>query len=191
MKLPWLIFGLLLVMCGSVTVLLLTPEPTIVLPGQSDVIVAGHGIPHPSIATMQQGGDGEQRYAPIRAATWVFAVCMVVFFTALLALASRRQQTNRLQATLLWTGCLVHLFSMVGMLRSYEAYLFDAAPSLYAGFPAPTAWMLYVLWPAPLWFVVLYVIGFDRWTFRPEDELAFQELMRRSGVPSSPAKDQD
>jgi hypothetical protein len=65
------------------------------------------------------------------------------------------------------------------MLVSYESYIGDTAVPLYGGFPAPTAWMLYALWPAPLLFVVFYVAAFNRWTFRPEDERAFEEILQR------------
>jgi hypothetical protein len=74
------------------------------------------------------------------------------------------------------------MFAMVGMLVSYEAYIDDTAVRLYGGFPAPTAWMLYALWPAPLLFVVFYVAAFDRWTFRPEDERAFKEILQRRAI---------
>jgi hypothetical protein len=80
MKLPWIIFGLLLTMCGAMGSLFVTPEPTIVINEGEDPAPAGHGIPHPQIGTMLVGGDSLARYAPIRLATWIFAVSMVCFF---------------------------------------------------------------------------------------------------------------
>ncbi|MDG2219868.1 MAG: hypothetical protein P8L85_00700 [Rubripirellula sp.] len=179
MKLSWIIFALLLLMCGSLGSLLLTPEPTVVIIEGEAPVAAGHGMPHPQIGTMLVGGDSEQRYAPIRPATWIFAVCMICFFTALLALGSLKAGRFSKLNWFLLVGLCVQLFAMVGMLLSYESFIGDAAPRLYAGFPAPTAWMLYALWPAPLLFVVFYVVAFDRWTFRPEDESAFKEILQR------------
>ena len=183
MKLDWIIFGLLLVMCGSLGSLLLTPEPTVVMAAGEPPIAAGHGIPHARIGTMLAGGDGLQRYAPIRTASWIFAVCMICFFTALLALASLKAGRSSPINWFLMIGCAGQMLGMVGMILSYESFLGDATPALHGAFPAPTAWMLYVLWPAPLLFVAFYVVVFDRWTFRPEDEKAFQVLLqRRAGM---------
>lgn len=179
MKLPWIIFGLLLMMCGAMVSLFVTPEPTIVIHEGEDPVPSGHGIPHPQIGTMLVGGDSLARYAPIRPATWIFALSMVCFFTSLLALASLKEGRFSKLNWLLFAGLSVQMFAMVGMLVSYESYIGDATVRLYGGFPTPTAWMLYALWPAPLLFVVFYVAAFDRWTFRPEDEKAFKEILQR------------
>ncbi len=179
MKLPWIIFGLLLTMCGAMGSLFVTPEPTIVINEGEDPAPAGHGIPHPQIGTMLVGGDSLARYAPIRLATWIFAVSMVCFFTSLLALASLKGGRFSKLNWILFVGLSIQMFAMAGMLVSYESYIGDTAAPLYGGFPAPTAWMLYALWPAPLLFVVFYVAAFNRWTFRPEDERAFEEILQR------------
>lgn len=179
MKLAWIIFALLLTMCGAVGVVLLTPEPTVVLEPGGEPVIASHGVAHPTVSTMLHGGDGVMRYQPIRIATWVFALGMITFFTSLLMFACRKRERVGRIAWLLLVVFSLHLASMIGMLVSYEAYLHDPDPALYAAFPAPTAWMMYVLWPMPLLFVLLFVVGFDRWIYRPEDEQAIAELMRR------------
>ncbi|MEM8667858.1 MAG: hypothetical protein AAGG48_10105 [Planctomycetota bacterium] len=171
MKLPWFIFALLLAMCGAVGGVLLTKEPS------QGPINAGHGLPHPTIKSMQIGGDSAVRYAPIRISVWVFAVGMVFFFTALLRLASQKGETvNRLRWPLA-IGCVAYLTTVIGMLISYEHYITDPDPRLRWGFPIPSAWMLFAVWPTPLLFVILYVATFSRWTFRPEDERAFERIL--------------
>lgn len=179
MKLPWIIFGLLLMMCGAMGSLFMTPEPTIVINVGDNPVPSGHGIPHPQIGSMLVGGESLARYAPIRTATWIFAVSMVCFFSSLLALASLKGTRSSKLNWILFAGLSVQMLAMVGMLVSYESYIDVPDLRLYGGFPAPTAWMLYAFWPAPLLFVVYYVAAFDRWTFRPEDEQAFKEILER------------
>jgi len=180
MKLPLFLFALLVTMCCAVGTILFTPEPVAISPADGSEVKASHGIPHPSISTMLQGGDGSARYSPVRIATWVFAVCMISIFCSLLVLSSRKEARYGWMSRLLWIGGALHLACMIGLMLCYESYLSDPDPRLHAAFPAPTAWMLYVLWPVPLFYVFLYVLTFDRWTFRPEDEQAFAALVELS-----------
>ena len=50
------------------------------------------------------------------------------------------------------------------MVWSYARFVeAPAAAGLVFSFPTPTALMLYLLWPAPVVFLVLYVRAFDDW----------------------------
>jgi hypothetical protein len=37
--------------------------------------------------------------------------------------------------------------------------------------------MLFVLWPIPMLFVVLYVVGFERWIWSPADREEFDRIV--------------
>ena len=45
------------------------------------------------------------------------------------------------------------------------------------GFPAPTAMMLYGCWGTATLYTVIYILGFSKFIFTPEDEKKFEELV--------------
>jgi hypothetical protein len=47
----------------------------------------------------------------------------------------------------------------------------------FLALPLPTAWMIYGLWAAPVFFIVLYATAFDRWTYTDADRARFAELL--------------
>ncbi len=79
----------------------------------------------------------------------------------------------------LWLGVcgllLGALFTL--MVWTYRGYLTDAAPALFFGLPAPTAWFLYGLWPAEFLVVLLYVLLFRRSIVTPADMQRFREIV--------------
>lgn len=169
LKLSWLLFAVLLVLCGAVTTVLFTPEPE-----------NSRGLAHPDFSTMQIGGDSVARYEPIRIASWVFALACVCLFSTLLMLANRHDAGTRFSIRwMLGLGCVVHLVAMTGALVCYESYIVADNPNLQLGFPTPSTWMLFAVWPAPLVFVFVYVLGFNRWIFRDVDEQAFRKILSR------------
>jgi hypothetical protein len=68
---------------------------------------------------------------------------------------------------------------------SYVAYEQAESPLLWGGFPAPTAWMLYVLWLFPLVLVAMFMLRFDQWFLDPKDLERFQELVAEQETNSS------
>ncbi|MHC4994282.1 MAG: hypothetical protein ACYTGQ_04425 [Planctomycetota bacterium] len=63
----------------------------------------------------------------------------------------------------------------IGMMRAWTGYLAGDAATL-GSFPAAAGWVVYGVWLAPVVFIGLYVIGFHRWVYTPEDERRFQGL---------------
>ena len=49
----------------------------------------------------------------------------------------------------------------------------------FLGFPAPTAWMLFALWPLPVLIAALYTLGFDRWVATPQDLAELEDRLAR------------
>ena len=64
---------------------------------------------------------------------------------------------------------VVYLAIWSALVLAYHGQSIADGTALFLGFPAPTAWMLFALWPCPLIFTVYYVVGFDRWIATPED----------------------
>ena len=79
---------------------------------------------------------------------------------------------------------LVYLAIWTALVLAYRSQLNVEDPALFLGFPAPTAWMLFALWPCPLLFTAYYVVGFDRWIATPEDLAELERTLARLRVES-------
>ena len=152
-----------------------------------------HGLPHPDVTGMLRGGSGVDRHGPLLLIGWAIGVAEILFFGALMALGARRgpslggpaagQPGSRTGLRGLGAPMSIGLVVALGvwtlLMVSYAGYLDDPEPALYLALPAPTATMLYLLWGVPLIFAALYVIGFRRWVYSPEDEAAFTALVEK------------
>lgn len=164
MKLPWILFGLLVAMCLVVTVTLTVPE-----------VADGHGAPHRTFArSMQHGGPGLERHERVMELGWMFGMLQIVFFVCCLALGTRSAGGHR---RALLAGGVIYGMAFTLMMISYRQYAESGSAGLFLGFPAPTAWMFFALWPAPVFFLVLYVVRFDRWILTSKDMDRFREIV--------------
>ncbi len=172
MKLPWILFALLLAMC-CVLGYVLTIEET----------GAGHGVTHPRFSTMEVGGSGLERHAPILWWGWALGLLEICLFIGLLALGMRHRQVLGKRKWPLLLGGLLYGTVFTLLILSYQSYANSPFHPLFLSMPAPTAWMLYGLFGIPLYFHVLYVVSFDRWVLTPEDLERFHRLVaeRRNG----------
>jgi len=165
MKLPLLLFALLLGMCVVIGITLLSEPPE-----------NNHGFAHPKFAdSMLQGGDGRQRHESIRWMGLVYGALQIVFFVSCLVLGVRERSRCRLAFVLCGA---VYLATFCLMVVADHFYVGSQDPQLFLGFPLPTAIMLYGVSGAPLLFLLMYVIQFDRWILKPEELRRFEELVR-------------
>jgi hypothetical protein len=118
---------------------------------------------------------------------WALGLLEIGLFVALLGLGARGRGGLRGLGWPLVVGGFAYAVVWSALVVSYAGYA-AGSDALVLGFPAPTAWMLFGLWPVPLLFVVLYVAGFDRWV-ATRDDLA--ELERRLAEARSRAADGD
>lgn len=169
MKLAWILFGLLLALCAVVVYVILLPAP----PGAA-------GTVHPVYETMQRGSAGTSAEGPVLAAGWIFGLLQIGFFVALLALGARRHERLGAIRTALLVGLGLFGAAFSAMVLAYEGYVDGAAGAeLVLSFPRPSAWMLYALWPIPLYFLVLYVARFERWILPDRELETFQRIVAR------------
>ena len=165
MKLPLTLFGLLLAMCLTIAVVLMTNEPD-----------NSHGFVHSTFeASMQQGGSGIERHAQIRWLGLAYGTLQIVFFVSCLLLGVRHPE-NRRWAFLL--AGIIYLSTFCLMVIADYFYVGDENPTFVLGFPLPTAIMLYGLWGAPLIFMLYYTVNFDRWILDPSERERFQQLLQ-------------
>ena len=171
-----LLFVLVLALGGLLVVALLSPEPT-----------GSQGLPHPELGSMLSGGSGAERHGPILWLGWAFGAVQIAFFGALLALAVDRRGTSHGAGRLLAWGTTVYLLAWTALVWVYGGGMGDPEPSLWLGLPPSTALMIFVLWPAPLSFVGLFVFGFRRWVLTDEDRETFAQLVEQRRLDSERA----
>ena len=168
MKLPWVLFGLLLAMCLVVLTLFVIEE-----------VPAGRtaGYAHDQFPAMDQ-----LRHAPIIWLAWAFATLQTAFLVLCLALGLSSTRRRQLAKPLALGGLL--LAGVVSMMfLSYRQFMLEDMHDLVLAFPATTAWYLYGFWPIQLFFVVLYVVSFSHAIVGPSDRAAFDAIVAAKRSP--------
>lgn len=169
MKISAILFAILIGMCLLLGYVLMTEEP-----GEA------HGIPHPDYASMERGGDGRERLAPIFWAGWLLGVLQIFFYVALLAFGARKTKSFPLETRALVAGALVYAGVFTWMVISYSGFAADPGEVLLLSFPPPTALMLYGVGFTPLLFIGLYLWRFEPWIIDDEELAGFLEQVRNS-----------
>ena len=136
-------------------------------------------VDHPEFAGMQQSGVDAEPDAATLWIGWSFGALQIGFFTAMLALGARSRRGLRGLGVPLIAASLVYLAIWSALVLAYRSQGNVEDPVLFLGFPAPTAWMLFALWPCPLIFTFYYVVGFDRWIATPEDLAKLEQTLER------------
>ena len=152
----------------------------------------GQGVDHPEFAAMQQSGIDAEPDAGLLWIGWSFGALQIAFFAALLALGARSRRGLRGLGAPLIAASLFYLAIWTALVVAYRSYANGGDPVLFLGFPAPTAWMLFALWPCPVIFTLYYVVGFDRWIATPEDLAELERTLARLRTQSeSPNEETD
>jgi len=166
MKLSCVVLGILLTLCGLLAALFIIGEA----PG-------GLNMPHPVNPDMLQGRPGIETQSHIKWLGYAFGIIQFFFFAALILFCLDKQgRLKKLQSPLLLATALC-ITALALTMAAYWAFARDGAGQLFGGFPLPTALMLYALWPMQLFFVMIYVIYYDKAIFTPEDNDTFQAIL--------------
>lgn len=171
----WLPILVLTAAWVTVLVILFTPE-----------IGDSHGYAHPQINAMDQGGDGLERHRSVFLSAWLFGSVLIVLFVSLLAWATVGQPAGdavrsasldfRLPAFVLGGLLFEAVFTILCL--SYRASLAHPdQPTFWGPFPAATSVLLFGIWLFPSFFVILYVLFFQRWILPPANRRRFDELV--------------
>ena len=167
MKAPWLLIGVLLAMClviGAAAVL-----------ERNQPSVSGQ---HPKYKEMQHTQPQTERRPHVVWLGVTFGVLEITFFVCCLAFGIRRADRLGGRKWAFIAGGILYVAIFVWMTVAYEGYLRQELPPLFFAFPLPTALMVYGLWGAPLLFVALYVVCFDRWVMTVEDLERFEKIVQ-------------
>lgn len=184
MKLDRFVFLALIGMCLAVGAAFLTPqtpyEDVVLEDGATERVSRSRGFEHDRFATMRQGGSGAERHAVTLWIGWAFVLFQVLFFGGCLAMGMERRQAGgsslgpARQPLVIGTLGLAAIFT--ALVFSYQRYANTETPTLFLGFPRPTAWVFYAVWPFPVCLMFVYMRIFDRWFFTEEDERKVAEL---------------
>ena len=74
-------------------------------------------------------------------------------------------------------GFILYGLVFLALTLSYWNYTQGNIASLWGGYPAPTAWMIYGVWLFPVLIVVLFIIKFDQWFLSADDLETFKHLL--------------
>jgi phosphotransferase system glucose/maltose/N-acetylglucosamine-specific IIC component len=160
-----------------VLALLLVITLFLVISISREIEAPASGAPHPEISGMQIGGDGAARIKGIEAAAFVlFSATFILLSVLVVASVSKRNRTPVFWG---WTGLitLTVLYVWYRVFDSYLDYLRTGDLIYILGFPEPTAWMIFGLWGGGAMFSFIYVIGFRRFVYSPEDEQTLKEIL--------------
>lgn len=173
MKLTVLLFILLLALCGLYGAFLFLDAP----PNAS-------GVGHPDYSTMLVGGDPERHLGTLWLG-WLTALLQAALFVGLLVLGIRRGARPVPGRRVFLLGLAIYLAVFSLLFLSYRRFMAspqDAVDEVFWSFPAPTAWMLYGVWIAPIVFVGLYMVLFEDWIYGGAEEKKFRELLAKHGA---------
>ncbi len=187
MKLPYLLFAILLAMWVTIVATFVigeAPSAEVVSDqtGEISRTELGHGFTHPKFATMQSGGSGAARHEPILWFGWAFGMLQIAFFMLLVAYGGQKGgRLGPLKIPIL-VGGILYAATFTAMVYTYQSYMLESSHRMFLSLPVPTAWMIYGVWPAPLVFMFLYMFTFDSWTFRAEDLTRFEEILAEKQI---------
>jgi hypothetical protein len=139
------------------------------------------GGPHPELATMRQGGDGSRAVLGVG---WVLGGAIILCFSALVHFGAVRGAGRASLGHYLRVVTLLYLGAWSWLVWTYRAGLEGPMPDLVLALPPATAIMLFVFWPISMLFAALFVLGYRRWVLTPEEEEAFERLVRDHRPPA-------
>ena len=167
MRWPLLLLALLAALAVATSVAVMTCEPQ-----------TARGVGHPEYPMLLRGDPGAGRHEGILVAGWAAGVLVLAFSVALLAWGYRRRGRLGRMAVPLAAGFVLEAALFTVVIVAYARSLHDPAPHLWGALPGPTAWLVYLFWPAQFVFVILFVATFDQWYWTPDDEKRLREIVR-------------
>ena len=181
MNVPWFIFAMLLAMCAVLGIAFMTPqvpfEDVVTEDGGTERVIMSHGFEHPLFPTMERGGPGAERHEKTLWVGWAFAIiCILFFISSLLLGAARHGELGPVKVPFA-VGTAIFIAIFTALIFSYHGYMNEETHELFWSFPKPTAWMIFAVWPFPLFFMIVFYLQFDSWHFTKEDQRRLEEIV--------------
>lgn len=168
----WIPAALLIALWVIVLAILSTPEAP-----------AGYGLAHSKFAAMDQGGNGAARHSSLMITGWIFGGLQIAAFVALLAWVSGTKPCRADgRRTVFLLGGLIFEAVFAMMCLAYHNSLTDVEVAFIGPFPAGVSWLLFGMWIFPVFFILLYVVFFERWILPLRSVNRFAELTAPSSL---------
>lgn len=153
--------------------LLLTLDVVLIVAMTRPVPEAANGEPHAEYTSMSQGGTAARHQGRL-VIGWIYGAVQIGLFVCCLGLGVGPTRPKRW----LIAGCgALYLGIFSGLMLAYSKGIAGAPTVL--GFPLPTTWLVFGMWPTAALFAVLYVVQFRQWIYSPEDARRFEEIRAR------------
>lgn len=129
--------------------------------------------------TLLQSPPGAERHSTLIWFGWALGVLEIAFFVTCLALgASKKGVVGKLKTPLLF-GAALHIAVFSMLILTYRQYMGEAEHALFLSFPATTAWMVYGMWFAPVFYIAIYIIYFPTHILTDADMEKFREIVAK------------
>ena len=126
---------------------------------------------------MRQVGDIRQQSGPVFGVGYLLGVLIYLVISALVYIGVPPAKRDRKLGLAHAAATLLVLGTWSLLMYLFRQYLLSGDPMVVVAFPLPTLVMLLGVWIAPMSFSLIYILGFRRWIFTPEDEETFRRLM--------------
>ncbi|MEM7657804.1 MAG: hypothetical protein AAF399_16860 [Bacteroidota bacterium] len=173
MRLIWFIFGLLLLLLGLCIAAFLHPA------GQVSTMTLHELNPAGTVSLLKSQTNGITPPARFWGGV-VAGLTVLALMGSLILLGWQRKQGTVAHRPWLIGGMLGYALLFVGLWNSYAAYTATGKAAIIAGYPVPTAWMLYAIWLWPLLMVSVMIWRFDAWFLDPKDVERLAELVQEN-----------
>ncbi|NND31806.1 MAG: hypothetical protein HKN76_04385, partial [Saprospiraceae bacterium] len=138
------------------------------------------GIIHEEFGSMLKSGPGVQFSRLQKFLFLLVGVLIIVIFCLMLYIGLDNRNTRVPNRPKMWILISSILYVSVFIILAFTAWhYFDNQSDVFiAGFPLPSAIMLFGLTLVPLFFTMLYILGFENWIFSRDDLAKFEAILR-------------
>ena len=134
------------------------------------------GLVHSDLTSMNIGVDTSRHSNTTLIVAAVYVVSQMIFLVASLRIGIC-QKTGTRKCLVLFVAAWI---AVILMLFWFYHGSIDATheTTFKLGFPGPTTWMLYVVWPTPVVMILVYCFKYSEWFYPKESRERFEELIR-------------
>jgi len=185
-KLHWVLFACSVGMCICVAAAFMIeerPSKEVVNAetGETETVYLGHGYKHETFTkTMSVGGDGKARHEHIIWLVWALGALICTFFVTTLAFGVRRNEKTGAFGKPMIIGGILFVGTWTMLMLSYNKFMNgEGVGETFLLLPKPTAWMVYGIWFVPLFFIISFIINFEKQYWNKEIEEEFNAILAR------------
>ena len=164
----------------NLLVVLLSLLLIIILAAWIDPIEATTGIPHPEYNGMFVAPDTIDQHSHTKWLGYLFGLGILALFTLMLLIGNRKRGKVTTIGRWIVGGMILYVIAYTFMVLSNWNYLSEEVDSFIGSMPAPTAWMIYVVWFIPLVITISYILKFEEAIISEEEIEAFHEFLKEN-----------